>query len=48
VPVLEEKVERDQSATDATQRLRVGLYTFDANTAAVPTAPAPRKTRKRR
>jgi hypothetical protein len=48
VPVLEEKVERDQSAPDATQRLRVGLYTFDANTAAPPAAPAPRKPRKRR
>lgn len=48
VPVLEEKVERDQSAPDATQRLRVGLYTFDANTAPAPSTPAPRKTRKRR
>ena len=48
VPVLEQKVERDSAVTGATQRLRVGLYTFDANTAAAPPAPAPRKTRKRR
>jgi hypothetical protein len=48
VPVLEQKVERDQSLEGATQRLRVGLYTFDANEAAVPESPAPRKTRKRR
>ncbi|HET9205611.1 MAG TPA: DUF6502 family protein [Burkholderiaceae bacterium] len=48
VPVLEQKVERDQQAEGATQRLRVGLYTFDANTAAASPAPAPRKTRKRR
>jgi len=48
VPVLEQKVERDQQSDGATQRLRVGLYTFDANTAAAAPAPAPRKTRKRR
>jgi hypothetical protein len=48
VPVLEQKVERDQQAQGATQRLRVGLYTFDANTAAAPSRPVPRKTRKRR
>ena len=48
VPVLEQKVERDQQSDGATQRLRVGLYTFDANTAAAAPAPVPRKTRKRR
>lgn len=48
VPVLEQKVERDQQAQGATQRLRVGLYTFDASTAAAPFRPVPRKTRKRR
>ena len=47
VPVLEQKVERDQQSQEATQRLRVGLYTFDANTAPASPAPAPRKTRKR-
>jgi hypothetical protein len=48
VPVLEQKVERDQQSVGATQRLRVGLYTFDANTAPAAAAPAPSKTRKRR
>jgi hypothetical protein len=48
VPVLEQKVERDSRSEGATRRLRVGLYTFDAKTAAAPPAPAPRKTRKRR
>jgi hypothetical protein len=48
VPVLEQKVERDQQSEGATQRLRVGLYTFDANTAAAAPAPAPRKTRRPR
>jgi len=48
VPILEEKVERDAQAPGATQRLRVGLYTFDADTAAASPKPAPRKTRKRR
>jgi hypothetical protein len=47
VPVLEEKVERDQSRPGPRHRLRVGLYTFDAG-AAAPASPAPRKTRKRR
>lgn len=48
VPVLEQKVERDSAVTGATQRLRVGLYTFDANEA--PAAPArvpSRRTRRR-
>jgi hypothetical protein len=48
VPVLEQKVERDGQADGATRRLRVGLYTFDANEAAVAASPVPRKTRKRR
>jgi len=48
VPLLERKVEQDQQVSGATQRLRVGLYTFDADTAAVAPGPAPRKTRKRR
>jgi len=46
VPALEAKVERDRPSGDATHRLRLGLYTFDENTAAVP-AP-PRRTRKQR
>jgi hypothetical protein len=44
VPALEDKVERDRPGDDATRRLRLGLYTFDEDTA--PAAPAPRKTRK--
>jgi hypothetical protein len=48
VPVLEQKVERDSQADGARHRLRVGLYTFDANEAAAPPSAAPRKTRKRR
>jgi hypothetical protein len=48
VPVLEQKVERDSEAEGAQHRLRVGLYTFDANEAAAPPSPAARKTRKRR
>jgi hypothetical protein len=47
VPVLEQKVERDSPADAARHRLRVGLYTFDAQAAAATPAPAPRKTRKR-
>jgi hypothetical protein len=46
VPLLEEKVERDQSHAAPTRRLRVGLYTFDTE-AAAPSGAAPRKTRKR-
>jgi Family of unknown function (DUF6502) len=46
VPALEAKVERDRARGDATHRLRLGLYTFDENTAPVP-AP-PRRTRKPR
>jgi hypothetical protein len=48
VPVLEQRVERDQQAEGATHRLRVGLYTFDANQAVAAPVAAPRKTRKRR
>ncbi|HET7524738.1 MAG TPA: DUF6502 family protein [Burkholderiaceae bacterium] len=44
VPALEDKVERDRPHDGATHRLRLGLYTFDEDTAAAP-AP-PRKTRK--
>jgi hypothetical protein len=47
VPLLEEKVERDQSQPGPMRRLRVGLYTFDADTAPAPAPPAPRGTRKR-
>ncbi|HET9204788.1 MAG TPA: DUF6502 family protein [Burkholderiaceae bacterium] len=49
VPLLEAKVEQDSAAGQATHRLRVGLYTFDADTAHAPAAPTPpRKARKRR
>lgn len=48
VPALERRVERDRQDAGATHRVRVGLYTFDADTAPAPAAPAPRKTRKRR
>ena len=47
VPLLEQKVERDSDAKDATRRVRIGLYTFDADTAPAPPAPPARKTRKR-
>jgi hypothetical protein len=48
VPLLEDKVGRDSAAEQATHRLRVGLYTFDADTAHPPAAATPpRKTRKR-
>jgi hypothetical protein len=45
VSVLEDKVERDQHDPGPSHRLRVGLYTFDANEAAVAASPAPRKAR---
>jgi hypothetical protein len=48
VPVLEQKVERDQQEQGATRRLRVGLYTFDANEAAAAPGPQPRKTTRKR
>jgi len=50
VPLLEQKVEQDSHAELATQRVRVGLYTFDADTAPAAPTPTPpsRKTRKRR
>ena len=48
VPLLEDKVGRDSAAEQATHRLRVGLYTFDADAAQPPAAATPpRKTRKR-
>jgi hypothetical protein len=34
IPLLEQKVERDSPSDGATQRVRVGLYTFDVDTAA--------------
>ena len=45
VPALEDKVERDRPREGATHRLRLGLYTFDEDTAAPAKVP-PRKTRK--
>jgi hypothetical protein len=48
VPALEAKVERDRPRDGATHRLRLGLYTFDENTAATPRPALPRKTRKPR
>jgi hypothetical protein len=47
VPLLESKVARDSAAEQATHRLRVGFYTFDADTRVPATATPPRKTRKR-
>jgi hypothetical protein len=46
VPALEDKVEHDRLRDGATHRVRVGLYTFDEDTAPAPTTPPPRKTRK--
>jgi len=47
VPALEDKVGRDRPREGATHRVRLGLYTFDENTAAATTTnPPPRKTRK--
>jgi hypothetical protein len=49
VPLLEQKVERDGDAEGATQRVRIGLYTFDVDTAPdAPPAPPDRRARKRR
>ena len=47
VPALEDKVERDRPRDGASHRLRLGLYTFDEDTAPA-TSPArpPRKKRK--
>ena len=45
VPALEAKVARDQPRDGATHRLRLGLYTFDEDTA--PVVARPRKTRKK-
>lgn len=47
VPALEDKVERDRPRDGATRRLRLGLFTFDEDTAPVSTMPRPaRKKRK--
>jgi Family of unknown function (DUF6502) len=47
VPALESSVERDRNAAGNTRRLRLGLYTYDEDTAPVePKAPV-RKARKR-
>jgi hypothetical protein len=47
VPALEDKVERDRPRDGASHRLRLGLYTFDEDTApATPPARPPRKKRK--
>lgn len=47
VPAMEGMVERDRPHEGATHRLRLGLYTFDENTAAPAPAARSRKTRKR-
>jgi hypothetical protein len=47
VPTLEGKVARDRPHEGATYRLRLGLYTFDEDSAAPAPATRPRKTRKR-
>ena len=47
VPALEGKVARDRPHEGATYRLRLGLYTFDEDSAAPAPAARPRKTRKR-
>jgi len=44
VPALEDKVERDRPRDGASHRLRLGLYTFDEDTA--PAAPSSRRKRK--
>jgi hypothetical protein len=46
VPALENKVERDRPLEGATHRVRLGLYTFDEDTAPAAKTPQPRKTRK--
>jgi hypothetical protein len=46
VPALENKVERDRPSEAATHRLRLGLYTFDEDTAPQTTPARSRKTRK--
>lgn len=47
VPALEDKVARDKPGDGATHRLRLGLYTFDEDTAPA-AATAPRPPRKKR
>jgi len=46
VPALEGKVERDKPHEGATHRLRLGVYTFDENTAAAVPPARPRRSRK--
>jgi len=48
VPALEDKVERDKPQDGATHRLRLGLYTFDENTATPAAAPRPRARKSRK
>jgi hypothetical protein len=48
VPLLEQKVQEDSQAEGATRRLRVGLYTFDADEAAAAPGPVPAQTGRRR
>jgi hypothetical protein len=48
VPALEAKVERDRAAEgQATHRLRLGVYTYDEDTAPAPPQAPARKTRKK-
>ena len=46
VPLLEQKVATDSGIEGATHRVRVGLYTFDADTTFAARPPPGRKTRK--
>jgi hypothetical protein len=46
VPLLEQKVASDRGTEGATQRVRVGLYTFDADTAFAARPQPGRKTRR--
>jgi hypothetical protein len=46
VPLLEQKVASDSGIEGATHRVRVGLYTFDADTTFAARPPPGRKTRK--
>lgn len=48
VPRLEAHAEHDRDSPGATQRLRLGLYTYNQDTAAAGRVAAPRKTRKKR
>jgi len=46
VPLLEQKVESDSGTESATRRVRIGLYTFDADTTPASRPPPGRKTRR--